>query len=459
VFEAKDLGVRQLDDTLVQSPNGRTLAVGAGVEAVLLDRDSFRPKAYLSGQNVTAGLAFSHDSRRLAASGEHLVVWDVTGPEPIVLLRQESNTDQVNFSPDGNTVYTNTAALLQAWDLTGERRFISTRAGEALGWPEAVVRFSPDRTKVGYVVHGPPQFRVRDLATGKLGSVVAPDMEQRPMIDIAWHPDSTTLNITTGAPEVRTWDANTGRQLAVHRLGPPGSLEGASIAFFSLDGKYLLVGTTTGRLHVLDARSLVPVRDPIPVYDMVQDQPREISDFNPSGDGHRVYLTDRIVDYRTGAVRTFPKLGATFEHVYPSPDGTRLLVDAGAAGVGLLDARTMHWISKPDAAQARMLGYMGAFSDDGSRFASLSDDSRLSYWDSRTGALLGSLQVDDGGTLAFSKDGSTLLLASQSGTVRSWNLDVTSWTAAACRLAGRGLTEQEWHNYLPNRPYRPICKS
>jgi DNA-binding beta-propeller fold protein YncE len=355
-------------------------------------------------------------------------------------------------------VYTANGPLVQAWDLTGAHRFIPTRTGEALTWSPAGERFSPDRSKVGYVLGRPPRFQVRDVSTGKLAPVVVSDMEQRPYIDIAWHPDNRTINITSGAPDVRIWDSATGRQLAAHRLGPAGSTEGASIAFFSLDGKYLLVGTTTGRVHVLDAHTLVPAREPIQVYDKVEGKPREIPDLTPSSDGHTVYLSDRIVDYRTGAVRPFPD-GATFKEVFPSPDGTRLLVDAGDTGVGILDARTMHWIARPNAAQARLVGWMGTYSADGSRFASVSDDGRISYWDGRTGALLATDRIDDAGAPAFSKDNRTLLLASSSGGVRAWNLDVASWISTACRLAGRGLTEQEWHNYLPNRPYRPICNS
>ena len=455
---AKDLGVRLLDDVLAQSPDGRSLAIGAGVEAVLLDRASLRTRAYLSGQSWTSDLAFSHDSRRLAATGDHLVAWDLTGPEPTELLRQDTNANQPDFSPDGNTVYTTDGALLQAWDLTGEHRFISTRPVDPLAWSASVARFSPDGRKVGYVVAGPPRFQVRDVATGKVGSVVAAHLQQRPFIDIAWRPHSTTLNITTGDPEIDTWDATTGRRLATHRISPTDSTEGAAFAFFSVDGTDLLVGTTTGRLHVLDAATLAPVREPIQVYDKVAGTPREISGFRPSSDGHTVYLTDRIVDYRTGDVRHYPDLGATFKDVVPSPDGSRLLVDAEDHGVGLLDTRTMRWIAKPNTAQAGLVGYMSVFSADGSRFASVSDDGRLSYWDGRTGDLVGSVRVDDTGALSFSPDRSTLFLATTAGPVRVWNLDPRSWTATACRLAGRTLTEQEWHSYLPNRPYRPICQ-
>jgi WD40 repeat protein len=37
------------------------------------------------------------------------------------------------------------------------------------------------------------------------------------------------------------------------------------------------------------------------------------------------------------------------------------------------------------------------------------------------------------------------------------DLDVERWKAAACALAGRPLTKQEWATYLPGAPYRPAC--
>ena len=356
VVSPSDLGVRQLDEVLAQSPDGRTLAVGAGVEAVILDASTLKPRAFLSGQGSTSGLAFSTDGTHVAASGDRLTVWDVSGADPVEVLSQKSSAAQPHFSRDGKTLYTATfAGLVQAWDLAGDRRFIAAQLAAPLGWDPPVTRISPDRTKVAYVGWG-PRFQVRDVATGKLGPVVAPEMEQRPYTDLAWHPDSTTLNITSGDPVVRTWDSTTGRQLTEHRLGPPGSREGASIAFFSVDGKHLLVGTTTGRLHVLDARTLDPVREPIQVYtqESGEPNPREIVGFVPSGDLRTAYLPDAIVDYRAGTLRPVPDLGFPVVDLFPSPDGKRLLVNTGDTGVGLLDATSMS--GSPGPAPLRRVG-------------------------------------------------------------------------------------------------------
>ena len=387
------------------------------------------------------------------------MVWDVSGAEPVQLLNQAGPVDDPEFSPDGTTVFTKTfAGLLQAWDLAGTHRFIAARPGPHLAWKEGFDRISPDGRKVAYVQLG-PRFRVRDLVTGTLGPLVSTPMPQGSYLDIAWAPDSTTINMTSGDPVVRIWDSRTGRQVAQRRLAPSPSTEGAAIAFFSLDGKYLLVGSTSGRIHVLDAHTLAPSRDPIQVYPQASGKAghQDVSDFTPSGDLHTVYLNDAIVDYVAGTVRRWPDLGAEVVSRFPSPDGRRLLIGT-QAGTGLLDAHTMRWISPPSADQARFVGGGTKFSDDGSLVASVSNG-RLSHWDGRTGAYLGSATVDWDGDPAFSADNSQLLFAGETGTVASWNLDPVSWVAAACRIAGRDLTQQEWRTYLPDRPFEPVCAS
>jgi hypothetical protein len=39
-----------------------------------------------------------------------------------------------------------------------------------------------------------------------------------------------------------------------------------------------------------------------------------------------------------------------------------------------------------------------------------------------------------------------------------WNLDPSSWRTAACSIAGRELTDEEWDRYLPGRQYRALCE-
>ena len=40
---------------------------------------------------------------------------------------------------------------------------------------------------------------------------------------------------------------------------------------------------------------------------------------------------------------------------------------------------------------------------------------------------------------------------------RRYPLDPATWSARACAMAGRSLTEAEWSRYLPDRSYGPAC--
>jgi hypothetical protein len=38
-----------------------------------------------------------------------------------------------------------------------------------------------------------------------------------------------------------------------------------------------------------------------------------------------------------------------------------------------------------------------------------------------------------------------------------WDISLDSLKTHACTLAGRTLTQTEWNQYLPGRPYQPTC--
>lgn len=77
--------------------------------------------------------------------------------------------------------------------------------------------------------------------------------------------------------------------------------------------------------------------------------------------------------------------------------------------------------------------------------------------DLATGEWVGEpLPTGRAGPVQFSPDG--LLMTRSDAGVVAWDLDTRSWPDKACRAAGRRLTEGEWGQYLPGRPYRPACR-
>jgi WD40 repeat protein/DNA-binding SARP family transcriptional activator len=468
LVQPADLGVRDLSDALALSPDGRTLAVVGGSEVVLLDTSTLAPRAYLPGAEDADSVVFSRDGHRVATAGAHLVAWDVSTGEPRVLIEQAVEADKAAFSPDGRTVYSaGLAGALSSWDLDGSRSWLTTRLAPLTSGGAVVTRFSPDGRKVVYVFADPPAMQVRDVASGVLGARIRVNQPERDYIDVAWSPDSKVLNATTGDSRVATWDATTGRLLAEHRidadgsaLGPAGGIqEGASIAFFSHDGRYLLVGSTTGRLHVLDARTLDLVRPPIEVPRKPgSKEPLAIARLEPSPHDHTAVARNiDLVDYTTGRVGTRLDMLPEDSGVTYSPDGRRLFVVTSSGEVGLLDTRSRRWLS-PLTATQRFPAYIVRFSADGSQVAAIASG-RAGRWDGHTGAYLGAVSVPEDGAVTFAPGGQALMIAPGGGPLLSWDLRPATWLAAACRMAGRDLSKDEWRLYLPDRPFRRICQT
>jgi hypothetical protein len=59
--------------------------------------------------------------------------------------------------------------------------------------------------------------------------------------------------------------------------------------------------------------------------------------------------------------------------------------------------------------------------------------------------------------VALAPDGRLIASYEDDGHGYAWDLSLSSLEQHACSVAGRTLTQLEWDQYLPGRPYQPAC--
>jgi WD40 repeat protein len=253
---------------------------------------------------------------------------------------------------------------------------------------------------------GTPPFRILSRAPGVAAHLADPLL-------CAWSPDGRQVAISTyprsgQAASVGLYNVAT-KTLHVERL--IGEIAVASL-FYSDDSKTLWVGGPANQPGVYR------VTDP-------EDNPRiavAFTAFAISADADRrrlvvAYPTSvRVYDAHTlkPLTQTIAVAGTLLYEVSTSPDGNEAVV-AGTQGWRLIDL---------DAQQP------------------------IGPW---TPAPFPSATI-------FGADGTTVYTVGANGNGEIWNLAATNVQAAACGLAGRNLSNQEWHKYLSwAGPWHATC--
>ena len=99
-----------------------------------------------------------------------------------------------------------------------------------------------------------------------------------------------------------------------------------------------------------------------------------------------------------------------------------------------------------------------AVSPDGQLVAVAPANGGVTLWDLRSRRRLGDefpQPPDVIPQVAFEPNG-RLLMTEKSRAIE-WPVYRPTLQRAACEIAGRDLTRDEWAGILPNRPYRPVC--
>jgi WD40 repeat protein len=172
-------------------------------------------------------------------------------------------------------------------------------------------------------------------------------------------------------------------------------------------------------------------------------------------------MDGRVIDVKTGTVRSERDVDMLAHTSVASPDGSTVAVAGDSGEIVTIDVST-------GDEQRRSTDLGGAvwwlhYSDDGERLVSGAADGGVSLWDATTLELLGTIHPPRHGNpvpagAQFIGDSHDVAIASYDGRVYRWDTDLDRAIDFACQMAGRTLTEEEWEEYLPAQPYQSVCR-
>ena len=308
----------------------------------------------------------------------------------------------VRFSPSGRRLASGSDdGSVVAWEIDTRKeiaRFVC-QPGQVFG-----VAFSPDESKLACAGLG-GDVLIRDLATGGERLLHTGD----PAGQLDFSTDGRLLAVGDATGGVRGWDTANGAALFAFKLGASPIL----LVRFLDQGRRLIAGNKNGELVMWDVANraaLQNVRLPTSMADdMVLD-----------GDTLAFWNKDAVQLWNVPSGRIVGNVLVPIEPTAPRPFALALHASSLA----------------------------------------VAESAHVSVRDVRSGALMwptfnARASVND---LAFDCDARRLAVVGASAVVSIWDLDWKAWVAAACRVAGRSLSPDEWRQFVGDEPYRSTCE-
>jgi WD40 repeat protein len=447
-------------------PGSTRVAVATGRDVELFDAVTLAPTLTLSGHaDRVSALRFSHDGVLLASGSDDgdVIVWDVASGVPREHLTGHTEGPvALDFSGDDTTLYTaGFDGALLIWDLAGNQRFIAQPVAAQPGPVADHALGNPSGTIVAYIASGDIDspadlLRFRAVDSGQLSNQI--DTQQSYVADLAWRPNGQQL-ATVDFGLVQIWDAVTASLVTGKLVTTRGVVADLD---YTPDGDRLMVAegrdrTGEASIFMLDAETLEPAGKPVALNEPIVAA--------SAGPGGRFVIAVAkaggyaVVDLVDGVVVHEGQLGLDPFDVDLSPDGQRAVVIGTNGEVGILDVADGEWVAPPIQASPASVGF-ASYTPDGQSVVVGSRNGVASLWDGRIGQLLGHVTASP--TSAFVRptmldDGYTAMLTGRDGAVYMWDTRAENWVEAACAIAGRNLTDDEWRDAFGDRPYRLTC--
>ncbi len=420
------------------NPDGTMLARSddGTTDAYLVDAASGQTVRRLPGHHGNVWVArFSADGRVLGTiSDDGEIIIRESGSGRISERWDTFDPWSLGFSPDSNLVYGGAAdSMLRTWDRSTQQTYLrrTTKVGDSREFLHADL--SPDGSRVAYRWlddRGIGWVRFVDTATGARTAPTRLTVQDYVFSLGSWSPDGRRyaawcMEECREMGSVTVLDTTTGEAVTSAAV-----LDTDIYSVTYVDGgRRLLVGDNTdpGRTHLLDAESLRPRRAPLAVA----------ADSSVAlGTGAEALVSEnrrdmkserwRLLDVRTGEVRSQHDVGLVATIATAAPDGSAIAVGGAAGEIATIDLSTG---AQRRSTSAGELVRWVSYSDDGELLVSAADDGAVSLWDARTLDLLGTVSAPRPGDpvpagAQFIGDSHDVAIASYDGTVYRWETDL-----------------------------------
>ena len=399
------------------SPDGRQVITGSTDKtARLWNAETGQQSAVLEHDGVVRSAAFSSDGRRVVTASDDKTarIWDVqTGKQIAALTGHTARVRDAAFSPNGRYVLTSSDdKTARLWDSkTGEPVHILE------GHTQSVrgVAFSPDgeRAVTTSLDHS---ARVWSVETGKQSVILG---HGDVVTSAAFSPDGQRIVTASDDNTVPIWDAQMGERIV--------TLSGRT-AVYSPDGRSIVTSDgDTARIWNADNGKLAMV---------LRGHRSRVTGavFSPDGRSVLTASDDKTARLWSAGTETNTQMAVLVAHTGSagravfSPDGRRALTASDDNSVRLWDAEAGRQI----ATFTRAGSGMAAFSPDG-RLVAIPDNNTVVVRDANTGEREDRIFQGHSAavqSVAFSADGRRIVTASDDRTARVWDLQTGAQIAA-----------------------------
>ncbi len=397
--------------------------------AKMWDASSYRMLTSLARPAVNCYEAtFSPDGTRILTTflderDNTVRVWHArTGIGLFSLLGHSDRVLHTAFSPNGARIVTASSdKTAKVWDAqTGA--LIATLAGHEAAVVDVV--FSPDGARV-VTASRDRTAKVWDTDTGTLlGTLTGHDDW---VVRATYTPDGARILTASSDKTAKLWDANVSSDGAPTLAGPSMSLFSAE---FSADGTRLVTVSSAGSVELWDVETLAELASFVSFSDYSRaaispDGKRVVTVFSEPGFSSNIWIWD--VEERE-ILATLAGHTSSVNDVAFSPDGSRIVTASDDGTAKVWDAETE--TEQLDLVGHSMTVYRAAFSPGGGQIVTASSDDAARVWDANTGTEVATFPSDRWlDHVALSPDGSRLLTTTDdSGQI--WNVETAEPLAA-----------------------------